>query len=184
MKAGVVADLATGVRILDQRAEDLLAELESLVVADHNFDAQGRGAGLEHVNGLRVAFGGDEEGVSARFERAAQGHGLRGGGSFIEQRGVGHVQPGQVYDQGLEVEQRFEAALGNLGLVGSVGRVPARVLQEVALNDGWGDAVVITHADIRAEDLVLRGDFLQGRQHFVLAASCGELERTARSRIW
>ena len=111
------------------------------------------------------------------LSRVAQGHGLGGGGGFVEQRGVGDVQAGQVDDHGLEVQQRFEPALGDFGLVGRVGGVPAGVLQHVALNDGGRDAVVVAHADVGAEDLVLGGDFLQRRQHFVLAAGSGKRER-------
>ena len=164
--------------ILDQRPEDLVAELESLVVAGNDFDAQGPGAGLHHVDGLRMAIRRDEEDVPARFERVAHGHGLRGGGGLIEQRGVGDIEAGQVNDHRLEVQQRFEAALGDFGLVRRVGGVPAGILQEVALDHGRRDAVVVAHADVGAEDLVLRGDFLQGSQRFVLAAGSGELERT------
>ena len=182
-KAGVVEDFAEGVRILDQRAEDLVAELKSLVVADHDLDAQGPGPGLHHVDGLRMAVRRDEEDVPARFERVAQGHRFRGGGGFVEQRGVGDIQPGQVNDHRLEVQQRFEAALGDFGLVRRVGGVPAGVLQHVALDDRRRDAVVVAHADIGAEDLVLRGDFLQGGQHFVLAAGGGELERTPQPNL-
>ena len=83
-KAGVVEDFAEGVRILDQRAAYLVAELEGLVVADHYFDAQGPGPGLDYFDGLRMAFRRDEEDVPARLKRVAQGHGFRGGGGFVE----------------------------------------------------------------------------------------------------
>ena len=46
----------------------------------------------------------------------------------------------KVSDHRLEVEERFEAALGNFRLVGSVGRVPPRILQHIPQNDtggGW-----------------------------------------------
>ena len=61
-------------------------------------------------------------------------HGLGRGGRLVEQRGVGDRQAGQVGDHGLEVEQRLEPALGDLRLVGRVLGVPARVLQDVALD--------------------------------------------------
>jgi hypothetical protein len=67
-ETGVVEDLPEGVRILDQRAEDLVAELKALVVADYDIDAQSSGPGLHHVDRLRMAFRRDEESVSARFE--------------------------------------------------------------------------------------------------------------------
>ncbi len=59
--------------------------------------------------------------------RRGHGHGFGGGGGFVEQRGVGDFQAGQVDDHLLEIHQRFQAALGDFGLVGRVGGVPARV---------------------------------------------------------
>ena len=66
-EAGVVEDFAVGVRVLHQRPEDLVAELKSLVVADDHLDAERRGAGLDHINRLRVAVCGDEERCSGRL---------------------------------------------------------------------------------------------------------------------
>src|SRR5207249_10796632 len=68
---------------------------------------------------------------------------------------------------------------GDLRLVGGVGRVPTGVFQEVALNYRGRDAVVITQAEVGAEDLVLRGQFLQGRQRLKFAAAGGELQRAS-----
>ena len=42
---------------------------------------------------------------------------------------------GQVADHRLEIQQRFEPALGNLGLIRRVLRVPAGIFQDVALDD-------------------------------------------------
>ena len=56
-------------------------------------------------------------------------------------------------------------------------RVPTRVFEEVALDDGRSDAVVIAHAEVRAEDLILSGDLLQRGQCLMFAARGGELER-------
>ena len=70
--------------------------------------------------------------VALRLRAAYQRHRLGGRGALVEQAGVGGGQPGQVADHGLEVEQRLEAALGDLGLVRRVRGVPARVLEHVA----------------------------------------------------
>ncbi len=83
-------------------------------------------------------------------------HRLGRGGRLVEQRRVGDVHRGEVLHRRLEVEQRLEAALGDLGLVRRVGRVPARVLEDVAQDHGRRDRVVVAEADEGAEDLVLR----------------------------
>src|SRR6266545_548023 len=49
---------------------------------------------------------------------------------------------------GLEVDERLEPALRDLGLIRRVLRVPARILEDVALDDPRGDAVVVAHADV------------------------------------
>ena len=85
------------------------------------------------------------------FERVAHGHGLGGGGGLIQQRGIGDVQPGQVADHRLEIQQRLQAALGDFRLIRRVLRVPAGIFQDVALNHRRGDAIVIAHADEGAE---------------------------------
>ena len=66
--------------------------------------------------------------------RDGHGHRLGRGGGLVEQRGVGEVEAGQVHHHLLEVQQRLQPALADLGLVGRVGGVPARVLQHVALD--------------------------------------------------
>ena len=115
------------------------------------------------------------------LSRVAHRHRLGGGGGFVEQRGVGDVEAGEVGDHRLEIQERFEPALGNLGLIRRVLRVPAGIFQNVALNDGGRDAIVIAHADERAEDLVLRRDFLQLGERFKFAARGGKIERFGRA---
>ncbi len=107
------------------------------MVADDDLDAQGSGAGADDVDGLGMAGLGDEDGAAVvlAFEAVAHGHGFGGGGAFVEQRGVGDVQAGEVGDHGLEIEQGFEAALGDFGLVRGVLGVPAGVFEDVALDD-------------------------------------------------
>ena len=58
-------------------------------------------------------------------------------------------------DHRLEVQQRLQPPLRDLRLVGRVLRVPARVLQDVALDHRRRDAVRVAHADERLPDLVL-----------------------------
>ncbi len=90
--------------------------------------------------------------VGAPYER----HRLGGRGPLVEQRGVGGRQAGEVADDGLEVDQGLEAALGDLGLVGRVGGVPARVLEHVAPDHGRGDRGVVAEPDHRLAGAVGR----------------------------
>jgi len=159
-KSGVIYNLTPGIRILHQSTKDLVMELKRAVISSFNPESQGVSAGLYHLNGLRMALCGDKEDAPRRLERVAQGHGFRSGGGLIEQRSIGHFQPGEVGYHRLEVEQSLKASLCDFGLVRGVRRVPAGVLQQVALNNGGHVAIVVAHANIRTEDLVLRGDFL------------------------
>ena len=88
-------------------------------------------------------------------------HGLGRGGALVEQRRVGDRQSGQVRHHGLEVEQRLQPALRDFGLIRGVLGVPAGILEDVALDDPGHQALVIAHSQIRAVDLVARGDTAQ-----------------------
>ena len=69
----------------------------------------------------------------------AHGHGFGGGGGFIEQGSVGDFEAGEIDDHGLEIQQGFESALRNFGLVRRVLGVPAGIFEDVALNHGRRD---------------------------------------------
>ena len=53
-------------------------------------------------------------------------HRFGGGGRFVEQRRVRDIQRGQIGDHRLKIQQRFEPALRDFGLIRRVGGVPAR----------------------------------------------------------
>src|SRR6059058_385767 len=63
--------------------------------------------------------------------------------------------------QTMVVEQRFQPALRDLRLIRRVLRVPAGVLEDVALDDGRSDRVRVPHPDVAAEHLVLGRDLGQ-----------------------
>ena len=73
----------------------------------HGCSVERLGAGTQHVEGLRVAVAGREKLLASLvFAQAfAKGHCLGGRGGFVEQRGVGNRQAGEVADQCLEIEQ-------------------------------------------------------------------------------
>ena len=144
---------------MQENAEGGVVEGERGRVGDLDGDALGPRPGLDDGDGLWVTILVDQESKIAAL--AGHGHGhvhrFRGGGAFIEQGGIGAGEAGQVGNDRLEVEERLHAALGDLCLIGGVGRVPPRVLQDVAENDGRGDGIGVTHPDVAAEHLVLGG---------------------------
>ncbi len=161
---GPVIDNCTGTgRVLQQQAEIAVQglALQRRLITDDHLDTQWPRTGKQHIEGLRVAIAGSEERRGFVLRQAlAEGHGLGGSGGFIEQRGVGDFHTGQVADQGLEVQQCFQAALGNFRLVRGVRGVPGRVLQQVAQDRGRRMARVIALADVVAIQLVVRGNRL------------------------
>ncbi len=108
-----------------------------------------------------------------------QRHRLGRGGGFIQQRGVGDVEAGQVADHGLEVEQRFQPALADLRLVRRIGGVPRRIFQDVALDHRRQDSAGIALPDQRGEHLVLRRQLAHVVECVVLAQRHAEIERRA-----
>ena len=66
---------------------------------------------------------------------------------FIKQRGIGDLEPCQVGDHGLKIEEGFKPALREFSLIGCVSSVPTRVFQNISLNDWRRDAIGIATAD-------------------------------------
>ena len=102
--------------------------------------------------------------------RAQQhGHGFACGRGLVQQRRVGQLHAGEVHHHGLVVQKRLHAALGNLRLVGRVGRVPTRIFQNVALDDRRRYRGVVAQANEVAEHLVLAGQLVYVAQVVALA---------------
>ena len=91
----------------------------------------------------------------------AQSQCLCGGGALVEEGCVCNVEPREVADHGLVVEEALEAALRDLRLVRRVLRRPAGVLEEVAQDGVRHDGVVVAHPDVGPPQLVLRHDLLK-----------------------
>ncbi len=177
-----VPDGTGGARVLDQDTVD--AALGDLgrdaggQVGDDDLDADRLGAGLDDGDGLRQRVDVHQEDVALGLAHAAgQGHGLGGRSALVEQRGARGRQPGQLGDDRLEVQERFEAALGDLRLVGRVRRVPGRVLHDVAEDHRRREGPVVAETDHRREDLVAVGERAQLGQHLGLGARLGQVER-------
>ena len=176
-----IADQAVGVRRLHEHAEDLRSERRVLHVDDAQLEAERLGACREELERLREggAIGEEDARVLARADAMRERHPFGGGRGLVEQRRVGDVHRGEVLHRGLEVEERLEPPLRDLGLVGRVGRVPAGVLEHVAQDDGRRHRVVVAQADERAEHLVLRRDRPQAGEVVVLALGLGQRQRIA-----
>ncbi len=177
-EGAVVEYLAVGGRVLQKGAEDARIEAEIHVVAEHDFEAQGRRAGAHHGDGLGMAKLRHEKdlGVVALAKPGEHVHGLGRRGGLIEQRGPCHVEPTQIHGHGLEIEQGLQAALRDLGLVGRVGSVPAGILQDVALDDRRQDGLGVAHADVGPHAAVAVAQPAQLGQGLVLGQRRRELK--------
>ena len=177
-----VAHLAARPRVLQEHAEEVLPVQLAVGIAHRDLDAERPGPGLDHGQGLRVAVAVDEEALGLVLgDPVRHGHGLGPGRRLVEQRGVGQLHPGQVHDHLLEVEQDLEPALADLGLVGRVGGVPARVLQNVPEDHRRRHRAVVAHADHRDEDPVAGRHAAQDRERHPLALGVLQLEGLGRA---
>ena len=93
------------------------------------------------------------------------GHGFGCGRRFVEQGGVGRFHARQVANHGLEVQQAFEPALRDFGLVRRIRRVPAWIFKHIAQNDAGRHAVAVAYSDIGPEQAVLGGDQRRSRRN-------------------
>ena len=73
----------------------------------------------------------------------------------------------------MEVDQRFESPLRNLGLVGGVRGVPAGVFQHVALDDRGSVGVVVTQTQHAVADGVVAGKLREFGENVRFARGSG-----------
>ncbi len=132
----IVEHRAVARRILDQRAEHVVADGRRPPIAHHDIDAADMRARANDVDRLRMAFVGNEEGLLARLAAAGVRHRHRfgGGRALVEQRRVRDLEPGEILHHRLKRQQRFQPSLRNLGLIRRVRRVPAGILENIALD--------------------------------------------------
>jgi hypothetical protein len=190
-----VAQLAVGTGVLDDDPEDVATaaggpegvhRVDPAEVGDGHVDTERHRPGPGDRDRLRQHVAVDEEHRVGRAlpAPAHQGHRLGDGGGLVEQRRTGHRQRCEVADDGLEVQQRFEAALRDLRLVRRIRGVPGGVLQDVALHDRRRDGAVVAEPDHRAHDGV------EARQAAQLADDRGlrrgrvEPQRSLRTDRW
>ena len=76
----------------------------------------------------------------------------------------------------MEIQKRFEPALGKLGLIGCVSGIPAGIFENVSLNYRRRDGVGIARAGEISRNLIFRRQSTQFRQCFVLTFSLRQIE--------
>ncbi|OPZ56041.1 MAG: hypothetical protein BWY91_00628 [bacterium ADurb.BinA028] len=180
--------LTVGPGVLHEHAEDrhpagsgaqLLTGRHCGEVGDDDADAQWPGPGLH--DGERLGEGvrvDDQHRVVGQPGGAAhEGHRLGGRRGLVQQRRTGDRQPGQVRHHRLEVEQRLEPALGDLRLIRGVGRVPRRVLEDLARDDRRADGAVVAQPDHRSQHAVAPGQRTQLGDDRGLGVSGGQRQR-------
>ena len=170
----VVADIAVPAGILQQHRER--ARVRGVRRrTDDDVEPERLRARAHDVDRLREDVVGDEETrASAPPDAVAERHRLGGGGRLVQHRGVGDRHPGQIADHRLEVDERFEAPLRDLGLVRRVRGVPRRILEDIAEDDARHVRAVVALADERLQHAVPAGDRLQSRERVGLADRAGE----------
>ena len=101
-------------------------------------------------------------GVACALHAAlGQRHRLGRRSRLVEHRRVGDRHAGEVADHRLEVDQRLQPPLRDLGLVRRVGGVPGRVLEDVAQDDAGRERAVVALADEALHHLVAGRDAAQ-----------------------
>ena len=152
-----------------QRAEDRAVEVHRVGRPHAQLDAERFGAAAQHVQCLREHAVRHQEhaGVIAKLlalHAVQQRHRLAAAVASSSSEALATSIPVRSRHHGLEVEQRLQAALGDLGLVRRVGRVPAGILEHAALDHAGRERVVIAEADVTAADAVLAGEAIEPRE--------------------
>ena len=168
-----VADFTAGAGVLQQRTKVVGITHYFFGLTYQHFKAEVFGAGLNYRQSLRVSGFVHKEVVGFVFAHLAlaHGHGFGRGGAFIQHGGVGQFHTCQVDNHLLEVQQAFQTALGDLGLVRGVGGVPTGVFHHIAQYHVGHDGVVVAHADVGLEHLILAGDGFDFSQRLIFADS-------------
>ena len=182
-ESGEIMDAAPVVGVLDHRAEEGLIEFHLVGLANDKFDALSGRVGLHHADAVREHAFGNEIFVHvvllllAGAAAVEHQHHLAGGGGIVEHGGVGQRHGGERRNHRLVVEEGFNTALRNLGLIGGVGGVPAGVLEHVAQNHGRGIGVVMAHSDEGTVHFVLGHLGVDEVEVFALLHPFGQVER-------
>ena len=179
-EARPILSLTKLVGILHEGGEVAAVELGLGSFTSDNLNTTGSGIGLHHSQGLGQNTLVDEDladtillGLTAATVEEHD-HGLASGGCLVKQTGVAQGHASHAGNHSLVVHQGFETSLGYLGLVRSVGGVPARVLKDIAHDDGGSDSAVVAHTNIGAVEFIFLGQRTHMVQELVLAHALGQ----------
>ena len=111
------------------------------------------------------------------------GHGFGGGGRFVEQRGIGDSQPGEIRHGGLKIQKRLQPTLRNFGLVRRVLCVPVRIFQYVAPDHRRRHRIVVTHPYVRPAEAVLVGQCMRFRKKVPFAEGFRQIKYSVQANI-
>lgn len=185
-RLGPVDEAPGGPRSLHQHAEEIAVQQRARTqVRLDDLDAQRLGASVQHGPGLREEVGVDQQPVRRAGPVGApqQGHRLRRGGRLVQHGRVGDLHAGQVRHHGLEVEQRLQTALADLGLVRGVGGVPGRILQQAAHQHRRGEGVVVAEPDHGRGDGIRPGQSGQFAERLVFGHRRGQHAQPVARRV-
>jgi hypothetical protein len=135
-------------RVAEQGAEVRPSVVEQVDVTDDEVDAQRLGPGPQHGEGLRVGVVVHEEAVArALLLRRAIVIASAAAVASSSSEAFAMSSPVSSAHHRLEVQQRLEPTLADLGLVRRVRGVPGGVLEHVAPDHRWRDGAGVAHAD-------------------------------------
>ncbi len=175
-RAGVVVDRGgPGIGIGDAVAQRHLDDVDAVAVRVR----------AQRLAGVRVHAGRDHEPRLGGMGQLGQVPGAGQCRRPLVDRRVGHRQAGQLADRGLVLEHHLQPALGDLGLVGRVGREELRAGHQ---HVDQRRHVVVVHPAAQEADLVLGGDVARGqlaqvRVDPLLGLAGGEIERAAQAQV-
>ena len=179
---GEVGDVAIGARILENRPEIArhgIGAGDIRRIAHGDVDPERRRARFDHGNRLGMAILIYEEPGRLGFRHPLRhGHRLCRRRRLVQKGGVGNLKPGQVSDHRLVVQQRFQPPLADLGLIRRVGRVPRRILKNVALDRGRRCRPVIPLSNHGGEHVVLLGHLAHVPKQFPFGLRLAEIQRS------
>src|SRR5437016_1875894 len=181
---GVIVNCAIGGGILNESAENRVVELKTRVIADFDLNAEWFRARLNDGDCLWMAIICDEERFPTWNSCVAKRHRFRGGRGFVQEGRICDVERRQVDDHLLKIEQRFEPALRDFGLIRRVSGVPARIFENVSLDDRWRNAVVVTGANKRSSHLVLPGNRAELSERFGIQFRFGQLQLPIQANVF